>query len=112
MRLHYSYSIPSVNPKLSNQRVGPFKVLEKVENLAYRLKLPSIIRIHPVISIIQLEPAFKRDPYTRIPKQPILLVEEENNVVDPDFATKYPLYKIEKLTKRRGSGKNIKYLVY
>ena len=81
-------------------------------NLVYYLELPSIIRIYPVISIVQLEPAFEKDPYTRIPKQPIPPVEEDNNAVDPEFAAKYPLYEIEKLTNRRGLGKNVKYLVY
>ena len=61
---------------------------------------------------MQLEPAFEKDPYDRISKQPILLVEEDNNAIDPEFATKYLLYEIEKLTNRKGLGKNIKYLVY
>ena len=87
-------------------------MLEKVGNLAYRLELPSIIRIHPVISVVQLKPAFEKDPYTRILKQPIPPVEEDNDTVDPEFAAKYLLYKIKRLINRRGLGKNIKYLVY
>ena len=70
------------------------------------------MRIYPVILIVQLEPTFEKDPYDRIPKQPVLLVEEDNNAIDPEFAAKYPLYEIEKLINRKGLGKNIKYLVY
>ena len=111
LRLHHGYSIPGVHPKLSNQRVGPFKVVKKVGNLAYRLELPEIMRIYPVISIAQLEPAFDNDPYarTRPPPPP---VEEDNNAVDPDFAKKFPPFEIERLSKRQGSGANIKYLVH
>lgn len=115
LRLHHGYSIPGVNPKLSNQRVGPFKVLEKVGNLAYRLELPSIMRIHPVISIAQLEPGSDQseDPYHRTSAQPPPPVEEDaDDNVSPDFAAKFPLYEIERLSKRQGTGANRKYLVH
>ena len=71
LRLHHGYSIPGLsNRKLSQQRVGPFKILAKVGHLAYRLKLPPVMRIHPVISVAQLEPATATaagasDPYER-----------------------------------------------
>ena len=61
---------------------------------------------------MQLEPTFEKDPYNRISKQPIPPVKEDNNAVDPEFAAKYLLYEIKKLTNRKGLGKNIKYLVY
>ena len=99
LRLYYKYSIPGIHLKLSNQRVGPFKVVKKVGNLVYRLELPEIIRIHPVISIAQLEPAFDNDLYART-RPPLPLVEEDNDAVDPDFAKKFPPFKIERLSKR------------
>ena len=38
LRLHQGYFIPSLfNRKLSQQRVGPFKILNKVGHLTYRL---------------------------------------------------------------------------
>ena len=43
VRLHKGYEIPStlgVTKKLTDQYVGPFKVLEKVGKLAYRLEIP------------------------------------------------------------------------
>lgn len=45
------------NPKLSNQRAGPFTVLEAHGHLAFRLDLPPIRKIHPIISIAMLESA-------------------------------------------------------
>ena len=113
LRLHHGYSIFEVNLKLFNQRVGPFKVLEKVGNLAYRLELPGVMRIHPIIFIAQLEPASDRsdDPYSRTFTQPIPLIEETQEEIDPDFASKHKFYEIERLLKRRDIERNTKYLV-
>ena len=83
LRLHQGYKIPSVgNHKLHQQRVGPFQILEKVEMLAYRLELPPVINIHPVISIAQLEPtSATEDPYQR-PRNinPPHVVETEDEI--------------------------------
>ncbi len=67
LRLHHRYRLPAeANSKLSNQRAGPFKVLRRVGRLAYKLDLPARWKIHSVISVTQLEPAFKTsDPYER-----------------------------------------------
>lgn len=52
LKLHHGYKVPGLtNRKLSQQHAGPFKILEKVGNLAYRLELPPTMRIHPVVSI-------------------------------------------------------------
>ena len=63
-RLHHGYTIPGItNHKLSNQRAGPFKIMEKVGNLAYRLRLPPVMKIWSVVSIAQIEPHHGPDPY-------------------------------------------------
>jgi Chromo (CHRromatin Organisation MOdifier) domain len=50
------YHLPhTISSKLSQQRVGPFKVLERVGELAYKLKLPATWTIHPVLSVAHLE---------------------------------------------------------
>jgi len=36
--------------------VGPYKVLEKVGNL-YKVKLPDLIRVHPIFSLDRLRKA-------------------------------------------------------
>jgi len=58
LRLGAGYSIPATRKQnLAPQRIGPFKILEVVwKGKAYRLQLPPYYRIHPVISIIHLEP--------------------------------------------------------
>jgi hypothetical protein len=51
------YHLPNeVCRKLSQQRVGPFKVIEPVGQLAYKLELPKTWKLHPVLSVAHLEP--------------------------------------------------------
>ena len=68
LRLHYGYRIPGINPKLHHQRIEPFSVLEKEVKFANKLDLPPTMKIHPVISISQLEPisAPHPDPYEHL----------------------------------------------
>jgi hypothetical protein len=50
--------------KLDYKQLGPFKILRKIDDLAYELKLPALFKIHPVISVSQLEPV-KHDEWQR-----------------------------------------------
>ena len=36
--------------KLDYKRLGPFEIIKKIRDLAYKLKLPRTYQIHPVIS--------------------------------------------------------------
>ncbi|SLM33922.1 Ribonuclease H-like domain [Lasallia pustulata] len=111
IKLHKGYTLPSVtNRKLSNQRAGPLKIVEKIGLLAYRLNIPVNWKIHPVISVAQLEPAPKGND----------LYEREDRPSDPpaveEFNSEWHDYKVEKLVGRRdrklGKGKKItEYLV-
>ena len=51
LRLHHNYSISNINLKLFNQRIELFKILSKINNLVYLIKLFEIINIYLVISI-------------------------------------------------------------
>lgn len=114
LKLHHGYSIPGLaNRKLSQQRVGPFKVLAKVGPLAYRLELPPVMRIHPVISVAQLEPAASvsgPDRYgRRINLEPPPVVNEnESEQTGKDGK----LYDVERVLDKRVSDKGkISYLI-
>ena len=107
LRLHHGYELPGItNKKLHQQRAGPFKVLEKVGSLAYRLELPPVMQIHPVISIAQLEPVpAATDPYSR-PRNviPPAVTEGKEEEAKP--------YELEKLLDKRVSEAGvIRYLV-
>ena len=112
LRLHRGYHLPGhPSRKLSQQYCGPFLVEKRVGKLAYKLKIPSHWRIHPVVSIAQLEPAPNgTDPYQRpTPDHP------DSIFVEGDTA-EWESSEIEKLVDRRvrryGKGPLIKeYLV-
>lgn len=59
LRLHKRYSIPFIKVlghKLFQKYAKPFRILEKIGNLVYRLKLPEHWYIQLVFIIAQLEP--------------------------------------------------------
>jgi transposase InsO family protein len=65
LRLGSGYKVRGIpKAKLGAQRVGPFTILAKVGAQAYKLQFPDTWRIHPVISVAQLEP-FTNDPFER-----------------------------------------------
>ncbi|KAF8753927.1 hypothetical protein RHS01_06729 [Rhizoctonia solani] len=43
--------LKTLSPKLTEQRLGPFKVTEKISDRAYRLELPPSMRIHNVFYV-------------------------------------------------------------
>ena len=96
--INRGYRLPG-GTSLSVIKEGPFKVLRKVGQLAYELELPPHIKIHPVISVIHLEP-FLPDPYHQTPPKPgpILVGEEEeftvNRLVDHELRNKVIFYRV------------------
>lgn len=114
LRLHKGYRLPAeANPKLSNQYAGPFLVLRRQGRLAYELDIPNRWKIHPVVSVAQLEPAPKGpDPYDR-PKLGFPEVAEDV----PGDSVEWKSYELDKIVNKRmvriGGGRklSVEYLV-
>ena len=85
LKLHQGYHLPGrPSRKTSQQRTGPFKVIQKVGKLAYRLELPPTMKIHPVISVAHLASLPKGDdPFHRTPPAPGP-VEDSQSDSDPE----------------------------
>jgi hypothetical protein len=60
---HTGYSLEG-SSCLSPVKMGPFRIVRRVGNLAYELDLPPNLHIHPVISVVHLEQA-PDDPWHR-----------------------------------------------
>lgn len=74
-RFHKVYTIPStirITTKLAQQFVGPFRVIEKIGDLAYKLRIPPYWKIYPVFTIAQLRLYISGEIYEqKLPKQPL-----------------------------------------
>lgn len=113
LQLHRGYTLPDAsNKKLSNQQIGPFEITEQVGQLAYRLKLPPTMQIHPVVSVAQLKPAEGDNPYhRRRPDHPGPVEMEEtlrtNSTLSKDGARRntQPVdkesYKVKRIVNKR-----------
>ena len=73
--------------KLDHKRLGPFVVEEVLSNNAYKLKLPSSMKIHPVFHVIKLIP-FQAD---EIPEQ------VSPPIPDPIIVNDHVEYKVEEI---------------
>jgi hypothetical protein len=94
--------------KLSHRRLGPFKVLEQVSSIAYRLELPrSMSRLHPVFNVVKLTPAVD-DPivgrHSEPPPDPIVVDGEVEYEVEEVLDSRWRYGRIEYLIKWRGFG--------
>ena len=106
LRLHKGYSVPGITShKIGAQFVGPFKVIERIGRLAYRLELPDNMRIHNVVSVAMLEPMpVNEDPYQRRRPPP--------DTVVVDGQKEYAIDKlVNKRGIRRGRGWSTQYLI-
>ena len=114
LKLYKGYSIPSsagVTKKLTQQYVGPFRVLEKVGRFAYKLDVSLDWRVYLVFSVAQLEPApspiddlFYR---ARLHMPPGVFVDGDTDTTKS--------FKVERLlnkqTVKKGKGRAAEYLV-
>src|SRR5271156_2990565 len=94
--------------KLSHCHLGPFKVVNKAGNGAYRLKLPpSMSRLHPVFNVVKLFPALP-DPipgrHPKAPPPPEIIEGDEEWIVQEILDSKMMNRKLRYLVKWEGYG--------
>lgn len=86
LKLHKGYNIPAtklLGKKVGQQFAGPFRVLERIGRLAYRLDIPDDWGMYPVCTIAQLEPCPDpaTDPFNRPrPTDPEPVSTERNDL--------------------------------
>ena len=112
LSLHKGYKIPStlgVIKKLAQQYVGPFRVLERMGKLAYKLEVPEDWLVYPVFTVAQLEPCPppEEDPFQRPQPQHIPPVS-----TNEDGSGNYKILRLlNKRSIKRGRGLTTQYLV-
>ena len=93
LRLYREYQVSVIqSKKIDPQLIEPFRILERIDRLTYRLELSDNIRIHDVVSVAHLKSVTNsaKDPYRRRrSSSPIIVLNEENE------------YEIEKLMRKR-----------
>jgi len=96
LRLGRGYKTPESKGKLGKLFEGPFKIVERVGKLAYRLDIPEeFSRIHPVVSIAHLKPAPPgADPYNREATEPGPVAVEGDN-------EEWESYEVERILSKR-----------
>ena len=72
------YRLPISTNKLGEQRVRPFPVTRAIGKLAYELELPATWKIHPVISVVHLEP-HREDHYGRDVQPPPEIIKDNDD---------------------------------
>ena len=114
IKLYKGYSIPSsvgVTKKLTQQYVGPVRIIERVGRLAYKLDVPNDWKIHLVFFVTQLEPApsLTKNPFQCPHPQhsPFIFVKG-----DTDYHKSFEIINIlNKRAVKKHKGLVIKYLV-
>ncbi len=101
--INSSLILRNKNKKLKPRKLGPYKILEKVSPVSYRVELPKNIRIHPVIHVSELEPYFE-DKFKRKqnPPPPVIIDEEEEYEVEEILDKRKHYGKVQYLIKWKG----------
>jgi len=88
--------------KLDHRRFGPFKVERKIGERAYRLKLPTTWKIHPVFHVSKLLPYHRDDAMLPTPPPPDIVDGEQQQEIEDILDQRVRRGKPQYLVKWRG----------
>ena len=92
------------SPKLGPRQLGPFKVLERVGELDYRIELPAGLNINPVIHVDRLSPWRDNGLKQPAPPPPDIVDGEEEYEVEEILDSRIYRKKLQYLVKWKGYG--------
>ena len=107
LQLHKGYNLfRKPLKKISNQWCSSFRIIKKIEKLVYKLELPLTWKIHPVISIAQIEPASSNNPYRQ--SKP-----DMSDGIEVDSKMQWIINRIinKRIKQIHSTGKQVEYLV-
>ena len=86
--------------KLNPKWLGPYAIVERVGELAYRLALPPTMRLHPVFNVARLKPYVAGGGEGVQPPPPVLKDDGSE-----------PVYEVERIVAQRGPARRRRYRV-
>ena len=90
---------------LDYKYIGPFEILKQVNDLSFKLKLPSRMKIHDEFHVLLLEPYVENQiPDRHVPPPPPIIVRENNN--------SHKEYEVEIILDKRKRYNKIEYLIH
>jgi hypothetical protein len=84
---------------------GPYKIIEKISDVVYRLELPPTLHVHPVFHISRLKRFHTRPAELQPPSQ------AEEVPPPPVIVDDHEEYEVENILAKRRFGRVVKYLV-
>lgn len=83
LKQHRQQSIATrISPKLSARYYGPFEVVERIGEIAYKLKLPPSSKVHPVFHVSLFKKA--QGKYLTLAELPIGLENDDVEKFEPE----------------------------